>query len=45
VTVAVGVLEQAAADDAADGTGAEDDDLHEPAAGAIESPKAASKRR
>jgi hypothetical protein len=45
VAVGVGVLEQPAADDAADGSRAEDDDLHEPVVGAIESPKADSKRR
>jgi hypothetical protein len=39
------VLEEAAADDAADRAGAEDDDLHEPAVGAIDRPKADSKRR
>ena len=45
VPVAVGVLEQAAADHAADGAGPEDDDPHDPAEGAIDRPNADSKRR
>jgi hypothetical protein len=43
VAVPVGVLEQPAADHPADGARTEDDDPHEP--GAIDNPKADSKRR